>query len=139
MYTEKLRTVFESTTPVVLTSNAVIKKFTALREFNLRRVAVGITTQTSSSGGTVLTISRYPTMGASTSAVVLATITVPSAVVVGSVYYKDLLTAVKILPGQELVFEVTTAATSAGACLCMFDADDSPETAANVSAMTASA
>jgi len=139
MYLSKLLNVFDSTTPVVLTSNAVIKKFAAVREFNLRRVAVGITTLTSSSGGIVVTISRYPTMGANTSAVVLGTITIPSATAVGSVYYKDLTTVYKILPGQELVFEVTTAATSAGAGVCMFDADDSPETAANITSMTASA
>lgn len=142
MYTEKLKVAFDSTTAVVLTSAAVIKKFTFARPMILRKVAFAISTATVSSGGIVITAKKYPLIGSSANAVTLGTITIPGGTAAGLVYYKDMASAAKLVVGDELVFEVTTAAAgggAAGAGTCLFDADDNPETSANNSDMVASA
>lgn len=142
MYTEKLKVAFDSTTPVSLASTAVVKRYASIRPMVVRKIAVAVTTATVSTGNIVVTVSKYHTIGASTSAVVLGTIAIPGGVAVGKVYYKDLAAIQKLVVGDELIFEVTTAAAgggAAGAGVCMFDADDSPETSANNSDMVASA
>jgi hypothetical protein len=137
-YVEKKSGIFDSTSEVALTSTAVVKKFAVVRPMIVRRVAIALSTAISSTGSVVVAIKKYVTMNSSVGEVSLGTITIPAGTAAGAVYYKDLAAVQKIIPGQELVFEVTTAATSAGKGLPIFDADDSPEMPANMS-MTASA
>lgn len=137
MYTEKKDGIFDSTSELALTSNAVIKKFTLARSMYLRQIALVVTTAMNSTGAAVVQVKKYPAAGSSANAVLLGSLSIPAAAVGGQVYYKD-IPAVKLLPGQELVFEVTTASTTAGKGICLFDADDNPERPANVS-MIASA
>lgn len=139
MYTEKLRVAFDSTTPVSLASNAVIKKYAFFRPAIIRRVGVGITTTCNSTGVVVVAVKKYPTMGSNASAVTLATLNIPATSAAGKVIYIPLASAQKLIEGDELVFEVTTAATTAGVGVCMFDADDNPEMPANNSDMVLSA
>lgn len=141
-YTEKLRAVFDSTSAVVLTSAAVIKKFAALRPMYVRKVAFAVGTTCVSSGTIVVKVKKYVVFGSAAGAVDLATLNIPATQAAGGVIYKDLASSQKLMPGEELVFEVTTAAAgggAAGAGVCMFDADDNPETSPNESNLIASA
>lgn len=139
MYTEKLKVAFDSTSETVLTSNAVIKKFAFFRPAIIRRVGIAISTACNSAGAIIVKVKKYPTFGSNSGAVDLATITIPAAQAAGGVVYKVLSPSAKLVEGDELVFEVTTAATVAGKGTCMFDADDSPEVVLNNSDLVASA
>lgn len=141
MYTEKLKVAFDSTTASSLASAAVVKKYAFFRPAYVRRIGIGVTTAIVSTGSVVVTIKKYPTMGSNSGEVSLGTITIPAGTAAGKVFYKA-LGSVKLIEGDELVFEVTTAAAgggAAGAGVCMFDADDNPEMPANNSDMVASA
>jgi hypothetical protein len=142
MYVAKKDGIVDSTTAVVLTSAAVIKKFTSLRQMQVRRAAFGISVATVSNANIVITIKKYVTLGSASNEVTLDTIVIPGGTAAGKVYYVDFPAVATLAVGDELVFEVTTAAAGGGAAgsgFCMFDADDLPEVAGNNSDMVLSA
>lgn len=138
-YTEKKDGIFDSTAEVALTSTGVVKKFSVARPIIVRQVSMCLTTAITSSGSVVVALKQYPVANSASNEVLLGALTIPTGAAAGTVYYKDLAAVYKIVPGQELVFEVTTAASSAGKATPMFVSDDSPETAANDANMVKSA
>lgn len=142
MYTDKKDGIFDATTASDLTSAAVAKRFGFMRPAVVRKCAIGITTATVSTGNIVVTIKKYPNAGSSASAETLDTITIPAAIAAGKVYLCTFPSPEKFIPGEELVFEVTTAAAgggAAGAGTCMFEAEDCPDYAGNNTHLVASA
>lgn len=90
----------------------------------------------------VVTYKRRPTFGSSSGEVTLGTITVPDATAVGKVLFKNIDEA-ELNAGEELVFEVTTAAVdgggATGGALYGVTQQEAPEDPRNVSDMIASA
>jgi len=86
---------------------------------------------------TILALKRRPTPGSATGEVIILTLTLPVAAVIGNVYYKrggD----TKISPGDELVVDVTQASTAGAATMgCAWS--PSWEAPANNAKMIASA
>lgn len=119
-----------------LTSNANIFNFLADQSLIVRRIAFEVNTATVSTGGIVITVYKRPTPGSATGQSVLGTLTIPTAVVDGTVYYKD-IQGVLFSPGQELAFDVTTAAAGGGAAgdgyAILEQVEESPEEAFNIS------
>jgi len=109
-----------SVAPGSLTSAAVIAEHACVSgQVEIRRVAIAISTATVSTGNIVVTVRNRPTLGSATNQTTVTTMTIPSGVAAGQVYYKDVNQSV-VQPGGSLAFEVTTAAaggSSAGAGL----------------------
>lgn len=76
----------------------------------LRRVGVVVSTQMTVTPP-VLTIKHRPTAGSASGETTIDTITVPTALVAGKVVYVEDLNQ-KVMPGEQVVFDVTTAATA---------------------------
>lgn len=115
--------------------------FSVGAEIEVNRIMALVTTAVVSTGAVVVAMKRYPTYGSSASAETIGTLSIPAATVAGKVLYKD-VTPVICYPGDQLVFEVTTAAAGGGAAgnaAYMFNAVLRPEAAANQSDMVASA
>jgi len=125
-----------------LSGAAVIAEHACIgNQVEIRRVAIAISTATVSSGNIVVTVRNRPTVGSASGQSTLATLTIPTGVAAGKVYYKDVNQSI-IVPGGSIAFEVTTAAAgggAAGAGVCGFIAQEDPEYAPNLSSMVASA
>ncbi len=145
MYNSKMGGIIRIGTVTVsdLTSAAVAERFIATAKVLIKRVAISIQTATVSSGGIVITPRKRPTPNSSAGQTSGSTITVPTAIAAGKVYYKDLATPITLQPGEELAFEVTTAAaggSAAGAGWCFpCEVEEFPEVAANLTNHVASA
>lgn len=124
-------------------TSAAVQSFAISLQANARvfRLQAKVTTATVSTGSIVLNFRRRPTFGSASGQSSLGTITIPTAIAVNAVYYKD-ITPVVCNVGDQIVVEVTTAAAGGGAAgkaVCDFLADYDPETAANSSGFVASA
>lgn len=115
MYANKVPALTFKGSAQSLTSNANIANYLAMAKVLVRRVSFQVTTATVSSGGIVLTFYVRPTPGSTAGQVTLGTITIPTAIAAGTVYYNDLGETGVLLPGQELACDVTTAAAGGGA------------------------
>lgn len=107
----------------------------------INRIQMHVTTATVSTGNIVVAFKKYLAPGVSAGAVTLGSITIPTAIAAGKVYYKD-ISSVGLEPGQEIVVEVTTAAAgggAAGAAVFALVGEEDPEVPANMSNMVASA
>lgn len=131
-----------SVAPGSLTSAAVIAEHACIgNQVEIRRIAIAISTATVSTGNIVVTVRNRPTVGSATGQSTLATLTIPTGVAAGKVYYKDVNQSV-VVPGGSIAFEVTTAAaggSAAGAGVCGYIAQEDPEYAPNLSSMVVSA
>lgn len=139
MYANKLPALLPSTKAAavqVLTSNANISNFIALAKVQVKRVSFVVTVATVSTGGIVLTFYKRPVAGGgvTTSQVSLGTITIPTAVAAGSVYYLD-ISGATLQPGEALECDVTTAAAGGGAAGSGYflpqEVEEAPDTGAN--------
>lgn len=124
-------------------TSAAVQSFSTVLTMNGRvfRLQAKVTTATVSTGSIVLTIRRRPTFGSSSGQTTLGTLTIPTAIAVNKIYYKD-ITPVNCNSGDQVVVEVTTAAAGGGAAgKALFDflMDYDPETAPNDSNFVASA
>jgi len=97
-----------------LGSAAVIARFAPAERVQLQRIQFSVSTATVSSGNIVVTVKKYITPGSATGAVTIDTLTIPTGVTAGTVYYKD-VEPTAIAVGEEIVFEVTTASAGGGA------------------------
>ncbi len=126
-----------------LTAAAIAQRYIATMKCIVKRVAIVLQTASVSNVSIVVTPRMRPTPNSSASQTSGSTITVPTAIAAGVVYYKDLAAPLVMLPGYELAFEVTTAAGgggAAGAGWCFpCEVEESPEVAANLSNHVASA
>lgn len=120
-----------------LASAANISKFLAPEQMDVLQIAFEVTTLTSSSGNIVITVYNRTSPGVTSGQVTLGTLTIPTATAVGQIYYKAL--EAKVLEGSTVEFDVTTAATSAGAGYSYVKVGFSSEMPANVANMVASA
>lgn len=128
--------------PVVLTSVADVLYFPLPQSEVVQRIALLVTTAMSSSGAAVVTVYSRPTHGSTTGQVSLGTLSIPAAATAGQCYYKDIsdnASGNPVAAGQEIVFSVTTASTSAGAGIPMVLVDDDPEVPLNQSNLVLSA
>lgn len=94
----------------------------------------------------VVAVKRRPTIGSTSGAVVLTSMTIPNGAAVGQVYYRDIpygsgTTNKYLNAGEELSYEVTTQAadggTAAGAGFILVERENSVDQAANQTNMTA--
>lgn len=126
----------------VMTSTGVLAhRYVALMPIKVKRIMLKITAATVSSGNIVVVAKKRPTIGSATGEVTIGTITIPTAIAANVIYYKD-VTGVVCAQGDEICFDVTTAAAgggNAGSALPMIEAEEDPETPANNSNMVASA
>lgn len=144
MYTEKLFGVMPLGTPAAVDlTSAAVHSFSHifLSQVKLKRIALCVTTATVSSGNIVVTFRKRPTPGSSSGQSTVGTITIPTGIAAGKVYYKD-VSPVVFAPGDQLIAEVTTAAAgggAAGAAAHGFEGEDDPEYAGNQTDMVESA
>lgn len=129
-------------TSVDLTSAAVADvSYVFGCQAKVKRIGFIVTTATVSTGSIVMAFKQYPVAGSSSNAVTIGSLTIPTGVAAGAVYYKDLSGTVMV-PGDELVCQVTTAAAGGGAAgvgYYFFELERDPEYASNQSDMVASA
>lgn len=146
MYSEELLSpcVLPTTAPSTagsLTSTGDILVYNFGEQVVLTRVMLLVSTATVSTGNIVVTVYQRPTYGSTAGQVTLGTITIPTGVAAGTIYYKN-IESVKVPPGSQIAFNVTTAAAgggAAGAAFPMFKAFMASEDPRNVTAMVASA
>jgi len=100
-------------------------------QVEIRRVAVVVTTAINSTGAVVITVRNRPVCASNAVQPAITTLTIPSSATAGQVYYKDINQAV-VVPGGSLFFDVTTAATTGGAAICGYIAQEDPEQPSNV-------
>ena len=144
-YSEKvqgLRGILTAQKEDLTTVADLLTSYVTCSRVQLRRLALLITTAiVSPTSSCVVTVSKRPTVGSDTGRTTIATITIPTGVAAGKVYYKD-VDDIVLDPGNELMFAVTTACAGAGAAgkaVSLFECYDQPETPANQSNMVASA
>lgn len=124
-----------------LGSAAVIKRHVIMLGCKVRKFMFYVSTATVSSGNIVVALKKRSAYGVTSGEVTLDTLVIPTGVAAGTIYYANLDSA-DLLPGNELVVEVTTAAAGGGAAGAGFSGVDlyhGPEEAVNVSAMVLSA
>jgi hypothetical protein len=127
--------------PQVLTAAADVQYYSCPAKFQVQRIMATITTALNSTGTTVINVFSRPTHGSVVGQVLLGTLNIPNTAVVGQCYYKlvaDNVLGGSVFAGQEVVFTVATVATTAGAALLSFLADESPEVPLNEVNMIAS-
>lgn len=124
------------TDPIDLTATGVPDfSYVVFEPMRVWRFMAYVTTATVSTGTIVVQMLYRPVYGSSSGQVVVATVNIPTGVAVDKIYYKD-LTPYNIAAGNEIAFNVSTAAAgggAAGGCILQFLADFSPEAAVNQS------
>ena len=124
---------------VVLTSTGVsLVHFAIQHQVEVKRVMFQLSTAVSSSVSAVVAVKYYPVIGSSSNAVTVATLTIPTGTAAGVIIYKDINEYIAV-PGGEIVFDVTTAATSTGIGVAGFWCNLDPEYVTNQTNMVASA
>lgn len=125
-----------------LTSAAVISRFMVMvPKVTVDMIAFAIKTATVSTGNIVVAFKKRPTVGSATGESTIGSLTIPTGIAAGKVYYKN-ISPVSFEIGEELVVEVTTAAAGGGAAgdgFSLFKASYSAEQLANISDAVASA
>lgn len=89
-------------------------------------------------GPATIAFKRRPLFGSAVGEVTMGTIVIPAATAVGKEVYKNLTSPVTCFPGDQIVYEITVAATSGGAHYGI-EAELDPEQPVNQSDMIASA
>lgn len=98
---------------------------------------IGCLVTTVMNGAATNAFKRRPTYGSASGEVTIGSVIIPTTTAVGKFVYKD-VSPVVLFPGEQLVFETTSAATSGG-CVYHVDLKDDPEYLANQSNLVASA
>jgi hypothetical protein len=127
-------------TAVITSTGVLAHRYVAMTQLSVTRIALVITTTVSSSANAVVKVKARPTIGSSSGEIVLGTLNIATGTAAASVVYVDVNdpAASSVLPGYEICADVTTAATSAGAGLLVFECEEDPEVAANQANMVAS-
>lgn len=139
MYTELVpnMTLRQASTPLSLTAAAVIDRHIVLEGVQVNRIMIHTAVAIVSATPVVVAFKQRTAYGVTANQVTIGTITIPGGAAAGQIYYKELDPA-KLLPGQELVVEVTAAAATSGTCFAGVKFGHSPETPFNVPVMIAS-
>lgn len=115
--------------------------FVFLSQVTVKRLLALISTAVVSSGNVVVNFKKYVAYGSSAGEVSLGTLLIPGGTAKDKVFYKE-IDEVTFHPGDQLIFEVTTAAaggSAAGGAVYDVEAFDDPEYAPDQSKMVASA
>ena len=118
-------------------ANAVYGGMLVLKQCRIKRIMFYVTTALNTVTAATVKFSRRPTYNSATGEVSLGTLSLPNGTAAGSVVYKD-ITPVTLFPGDELSFEQTGQAGTAGAGFYGFEIEDDPEYASNQTKMVAS-
>lgn len=118
-------------------SGAAVHSFSYLVQSPISVLRILATVTTATVGAGTITFRKRPTPGSATGQSTLGTLTVPGSSTVGQVIYKE-ITPVDCDPGCQIIFEVTSAATS-GEAVYGFESCERSEVPDNVSAMVESA
>lgn len=119
-------------------ANAVYGGFLVMKQCRIKAFLFYVTTTISATTNPAVTMSRRPTYNSATGAVLLGTITLPTTTAAGQVMYK-LISPTTLYPGDELSFEQTVQASSAGGGFYGFEIELDPEVAPNQTNMVKSA
>jgi hypothetical protein len=146
MYTNKVPAatlVGAGTAKVTTATGLSVHSRAVMSQLKVKRLlAVVSTTIANNLVSAVISFKRRPTYGSTSGEVVMGTIVVPDLLAAGKVLYKD-IAEVLCYPGDQIVFEVTTAGTdgsaAAGAVICDVEYDSVEESVANQSDMVKSA
>ena len=130
MYNEQQGGLAPSVTPLNLGSGSSAQGFTAHKKLVLNQIALVVTTATV--GAAVVSVSVNVAQGVTAGSTAVCTVTIPALAPVGNVYYNAINDFV-ILPGQELYFAVSSAATSGDASPVIDRVSESPEDPVNLS------
>lgn len=128
-------------TPQSLTSAADMLVYDVCEQIVLTSIFLQVTTATVSTGNIVVSVFQRPTYGSSSGQVLIGTLSIPTGVAIGKIYYKP-VESVKVVQGSQLAFACSTAAaggSAAGAGKCNFKAFMAVEDPKNVSQMVLSA
>lgn len=98
-----------------LASTAVVAQMISIPGMAVTRVKFLIGTATVSSGNIIVKFNKRPTLNSATNESLIAQLSIPGGVAAGTVYYKNVASAIKLLPGEVISVEVTTAAAGGGA------------------------
>lgn len=105
--------------PTALTATGVLAPgFIANKNVQLAVAQFRVTTAIVSTGAVVITLKKRVLPNSSSGEVVIGTLSIPAGAVAGAVYYRTFdedLAANTFRPGDELVYEVTTASAGGGA------------------------
>ena len=121
-----------------LASVADMLVFNIGESLKLTRIMVEVSTAVVSTAPAVVTVYQRPTYGSTAGQIAIGTLSIPGGTAAGKILYKN-VESVKLVPGQQLAFACTTAATSSGAGLSMFKGFIVSEVPSNVANMIASA
>lgn len=125
-----------------LTSAAVGDlSFVCMQRCQVSQIKALVDVAVVSTGAVVITVRKRPTPGSASGQSTVGTLSIPAGTAAGKVYYKA-VSPVSFAEGDEMVFEVTTAAaggSAAGSALAGFYSYESPEVPLNESDMVASA
>lgn len=94
------------------------------------RLKAKVTTVMVSTGTIVITFYVRPTYGSTSGQITLGTVVIPATAAANNEYYKD-ITPVNVAEGSQIIANVTTAATTSGACIAHWLDDVDPEVALN--------
>lgn len=134
MYTTKGPNVLPTLTAVA-TSTGVVNRYLVQRSLSVNFLAYTVLTTFSSSAATVLQFIYRPTLASATGQVVLGTVSIPTGAVAGTSYY-NLIKNSDCPAGGEIVVNVQTASSSAGAGMGWIESDEDPEVLGNNSLFT---
>jgi hypothetical protein len=113
MYTELVPNLVLRSNSVIASvgSAAVIDRHIVMEGMNVERFLFVVTTAVVSGSPVVIALKQRSGYGVTAGQITVATLTIPGGAAVGQTYYKD-VDPIKLVPGQELVAEVTAAGTS---------------------------
>lgn len=118
-------------------ANAVYGGYLVMKQCRIKRFVFYVTTALNTVAAAVVVVKRRPTYNSSSGEITLGTINLPNGTAAGSVVYKD-ISPVTLYPGDELSFEQTGQAATAGGGFYGVELEDDPEVASNQSKMVAS-
>lgn len=104
--------------------------YLAVQNCRVSRVGFYVSVVMSSSAAIVVQVIQSTVLGSVSSQTVIGTLTIPATQAINKIIYKD-ITPANLNVGDQLLLNVTTAATSSGSGFLVVEADLDPETALN--------
>lgn len=131
------------TAKVTTATGASVHSVAVLDQLKVDRIGAIVSTAIANDlVAAVMTVYRRVTFGSDVGRVAIGTLTFPDGTAVGKVLYKD-VSPVVCYPGEQIIFEVSTAGTdsgvAAGAAIGLVSCEEDPEMPDNQSNMVASA
>ena len=119
-------------------ANAVYGGYLVMKQCRIKRFTFYVTTAINTVTPPQVVIKRRPTYNSATGEITLGTIIIPNGTAAGKVMVKD-ISPVTLFPGDEISFEQTVQAGTAGGGFYGFEIEDDPEYVLNQSNMIVTA